>query len=262
MRFLLTLEAEYVRYGILLRRYPVEPVANLVVLFLLFVIMYAGFKPATVNSEAYDASAASALTGYIVWSFVILAMSGVSMKIEDEAKLGTLEQVCLHSHDLLTVWLCRACVDFTFGCVQIGLLCALILGATSLSLHLSAALLLAFALTIAAIYGFGFMLGGLSLVFKRVGEARSVLQMVFLILAIVPPESFPEWLYTAVLLSPLTLGLDAIRAVNLAGGTEWAALLPRLPALALNASVYAALGFGAFGASYRLARRDGLLGRY
>ena len=262
MRFLLTLKAEYVRYGILLRRYPIEPVANVLVLFLLFLIMYAGFKPASVNAGLYDASATNALTGYVLWFFVILAISGVSAKIEDEAKLGTLEQVCLHSHDLLTVWLCRIWVDLTFGLFQVAVLGTLILAATSLSIQVSVPMVVAFVLTIAAIYGFGFMLGGLSLVFKRVGESRAVLQMVFLILAVVPPHSLPAWLYSAALLSPLTVGLEAMRAVNQAGGLEWATLVPRLPVLALNACCYVTLGVCAFAGANQLARRDGLLAQY
>src|SRR5262245_20532970 len=256
------LNVEWRRYAALMTRYPLEPLTNILLLLLLFFTILLGLRPSSPTVVSGDYTAVNAVLGYVLWFFVILALSNFSTKLEEEAKLGTLEQVCLTSGSLFRVWMARSLVDFAFGLVQTAILVVLLLWMTDIRVTVPVLALLPACLTVLAVYGFGLMLGGVSLVFRRTGELKALCQMFFLALAIVPLTALPGWLHRIALVLPLSLGLDTVRGVVGHREVAWTVLAARLPSLIVLACAYCALGYATFAFAYRMARVRGLLARY
>ncbi len=104
---------------------------------------------------------------------------------------------------------------------------------------------------------FGFLMGGLALVFKQVQAAFQILQFVWLGLIAAPLEHFPLLKY-----APVSWGTHLLGRVMIGGDSIWAMPAGDLLFLAANSAVYFTLGFLGFKCFERLARDRGLLGHY
>jgi len=127
-----------------------------------------------------------------------------------------------------------------------------------------AALLLAFVLTLAALYGLGMLLASLFLLWGR--EAWHLVQLLqepvyFLGGLYTPIRVLGSLAFLIVSILPLAVGLDAIRQLAFAG-TEEMGLLPvrvEIAILAVMVVVFILLAHRALGFVERLARREGRL---
>lgn len=261
----LILKAEVARNWVQIKRYPLEPITNAAALFILFMIIVSGFKP-TENSTGvadFNKTVAGAIIGYVMWFFVIMALSNFSNRLEEEAKLGTLEQLCMASRGLTWVISSRVVADFFYSLFVIATLFLLLAASTRVSLNLQPSLLVPVALTICAVYGFGFIIGALSLLLKRTGEIRSIVQILFLFLAIVPLDNLPSILRIAVLVLPLNIGLEAMRsiAVESRALTE-PEMLRQVILMTVNSALYLTVGVLVFRRAERVAYTRGLLAHY
>ncbi|MFY9574926.1 MAG: ABC transporter permease [Blastocatellia bacterium] len=262
---MLILKAEFNRHWIQMKRYPFEPVANVVTLFILFMIIVSGFRPLQNSTGVgnFNRTVAGAIIGYVMWFFVVMALSNFSNKLEEEAKLGTLEQLCMASKSLILVISGRLVTDFFYNLFVIAVLFLLLMLSTGVTLSLSAWLLVPLCVTVLGLYGFGFVIGSLSLLFKRIGEVRSIIQIVFLFLAIAPLDSVSPPIRAAAVFLPLTQGIDVMRSIAVDSQPFFdPMILQRLLLVALNSFVYLIIGIFIFRAAERSAFKRGLLAHY
>jgi ABC-2 type transport system permease protein len=116
-------------------------------------------------------------------------------------------------------------------------------------------------LTIAGLSGFGLLLGGLSLVFKRIGQLSSLVQFSLFFVAYAELGAIPAPWNSIVAHLPLARGVDLLKALltpaldmtELGTGAAW--LLADTAAYALAGSLFFVL-------MERVARRNGLLSHY
>ena len=121
--------------------------------------------------------------------------------------------------------------------------------------------LLAGALTLAALTSLGIMIALLALVWRQVGSIASVLGILFEMLAgaYLPVTAFPQPIQYLAYLLPYTWGYDLVRYYALSG--DWPTLLPvwqEWGALALFAVIYIALSRYLLGKAELMAKRTGL----
>jgi ABC-2 type transport system permease protein len=114
-------------------------------------------------------------------------------------------------------------------------------------------------LTIWGVYGFGFAMGGLALVFKQVQAVFQIFQFVWLLFILAPTvmDSFP-----IVKFFPVTWGTHLIGKVLLDGQSLYAMQVMDILFLALNSAIYFTLGYAGFKYLEGIARDRGLLGHY
>ena len=115
-------------------------------------------------------------------------------------------------------------------------------------------------LTILGLCGFGYLLGAVTLLFKRIGNAMTLVQFGLLFLCLPPVEQFSGPLKLIALTLPLTQGVKLLRRV-LAPGSEIIGAGDFL-LLILNSAAYLLVGIAVFRWAERLARDRGLLGQY
>ncbi|RIH90442.1 hypothetical protein Mterra_00424 [Calidithermus terrae] len=199
------------------------------------------------------------MVSLIAWSLAFSLLSHTASNLAEEALAGLLEQLALTRPGLLGVVLVRALLSL----LQIGLLVIPIVLAILLTsgaqLNFPPLTLLPLGTLAFGSLGLGLVLGGLALVYKRVGQLLGLLQFLFLGLFLVRFEAL-AWPWNALgYLLPMTPSVAALRL--LLGRSEapgWDLLL----LAGINALAYLALGIGFFQRAIRRARQQGTLGTY
>jgi ABC-2 type transport system permease protein len=262
-RLIILVRAEFVRSFLQVWRYPVEMVTGLIIMYTIFMGIFLGAK-----SLSGGAPLGSSLDGlvirYYIWFFVIMALNQMGFTLEIETQVVTLEQLALNRWGILRILITRALVSMTFGFIQATILLTLILVSTRRMLHVNFfADILVLVVTIAGLYGFGLILGGATLIFKRVGQVGAILQFVFLMLAFLPLDKMPAGARSVAVFLPMTLGSQTLVNLMVAQQPFFSpTIVGNLGWVALNSAVYIAIGVFIFRYCERVAKEYGLLGHY
>jgi len=260
--------AETIREFITLKRYLLEAISGLVMVYILFLGFF--FSAQSFTGTASPASDAADLAhravGFILWLFALNAIGHLSNAIRDEANIGILEQLALSPAGLAAGLWGRAIGKTLVDCLTIGLVLVFIIASTGISLRfppLSVGIV--FLLTLLGLYGLAFFFAGLTLIYKRLGNITIVVRFAFLILtgAITPIENFPGWLQLIANTLPMTQGLKILRLLMIEDRPLTVALASGdLLLLVMNSAGYITLGLISFRIFEGIARRRGLLGVY
>ncbi|MEW6685579.1 MAG: ABC transporter permease [Candidatus Edwardsbacteria bacterium] len=268
MNFLLLFKAELKRSLLMMKRYPIETVTSVVVLYMFFMIFFLAGKMVGGTSPSspivLGKTMGGLILGYVMWFFAIIAITEMSWGISQEAQAGTLEQVYMTSFGPVAVFLARFLADLLPNLIIITILLFLLMVSTGIYLSFPLfSTLLVVGLTILGLYGFGFILGGMALIFKRIGQVAQVLQFVFLFLAMTPVEKLPSSIQIFAQTLPLTQGVKVMRLVILEHrALSQLQMLKEIAILIINSFGYLVLGILVYLWMDRIARNKGLLSHY
>lgn len=261
----LALKAEIKVGFIKAARYPIQTLTSVIILYLLFVGVFYGSRSiaGVVNTPSADfaRSATEAIAGYVLWFFALISIDSMSQNISEEAQTGTLEQFYLSRWSFPLMLFLRFLSSILVSLVI--LIPLLLLLSLSTGVVLEPRLgdtLPVILLTILGLCGFGYLLGAVTLLFKRIGNAMTLVQFGLLFLCLPPVEQLPGPLRLIALSLPLNQGVKLLRRVMVAPGSEISAgdFLP----LILNSAAYLLVGIAVFRWAERLARDRGLFGHY
>ena len=111
-------------------------------------------------------------------------------------------------------------------------------------------------ITILGSYGFGFALGGLALIFKRIQAIFQIFQFVFVGFLVIPQRV--PWAK----LLPLSMGNSLIYDVMVDGIRLWELPIGSILTALVVGAVYLAVGVAVFSVCENIAKDRGLLGHY
>jgi ABC-2 type transport system permease protein len=242
-------------------RYRVNLIAQLAMFCFLFVGIGFLMGGGRMDAEALP----SMLVGFVVWYYAFMAVLSMSTSLATEAQTGTLEQTYISPAPPAWIVVGRALAKFVTTSVMGAVMVAALVLIFGMRLTVSAAAWPIFGMTLAGVFGFGFMVGGATLAFKRVDAVANLVQNMLLFMngTLLPVDRFPAWMAAVSNTLPTTRGISALRAVAIdrrplsdlwTDGT--------LVALALHSSVYLLAGWLTFRWCERYARRHGTLGHY
>ncbi|MDY6972580.1 MAG: ABC transporter permease [Thermodesulfobacteriota bacterium] len=263
------LYAETLREFITLRRYFLESISGLVMVYILFMGFFfasQGFSPQAISLTNNSDDLAHRTVGFVLWLFALNSVGHFSNAIRDESHIGVMEQIALGPSGLIVDMWGRAIGKTIIDCLMLGLVLFIIIITTRISLSFpffSAGLV--FLLTLLGLYGLGFFFGGLALIYKRLGSVTVVVRFGFLILtgAITPIENFPEWLQVISKTLPMTEGLKILRLLMVENRPFIYVLgSGDLLLLIVNSALYLSIGLISFKYLEKVARERGLLGVY
>ena len=204
--------------------------------------------------------------GYAVWIFFYLQTAKLFWRLLGEIQTGTLEQVYLSP---LPTWLVAtagrvlATVVETLGVV--AALYAVVYVIVPFHLNWRALAVFPLIFTLAGSVGYSLIVGGMTLMWKRVELLNDLVISVMVIFsgALVPLDHMPTWMADLGRVSPLSHGIISLRAVLLDGratiplggdgGLLW---------LLATSAAYLFAGITVFSVADARARRQGSLGRY
>jgi len=262
------LYAEIIREFITLKRYFLEAASGLVMVYILFLGFF--FSSRGFSGQALDPASSTDLAhravGFILWLFALNSVGHFSNAIRDESNIGVMEQIALSPSGLVVDMWGRAIGKTLVDCTMIGLVLYTIVATTHISLSFPPLSMgIVFILTLLGLYGMAFFFGGLTLIYKRLGNITIVVRFAFLILtgAITPIDNFPLWLQIISKTLPMTQGLKILRLFMIEN-KPFVYILQSgdLFILIINSACYIILGLISFHVFENIARDKGLLGVY
>lgn len=241
-----------------MRRYLFNTISGFLTLYIVFLLLFFGAQ--TIGGAGFQTgdTLEGLLIGYLVWMFAILAYQDMAWSISMEAEIGTLEQLYLSPSGFAWVNGSFLITRFIVNLLFISLFLAVMLLTSGYRFYLDLISLLPLVLvTVIACYGFGFMMGGLALVFKRIQASFQILQFIFVAFIAVPINQFSWVRYL-----PLAMGNNLLRQVMVDGIRLW-----QFPAADLLTAAAVGIGYFLFGLlifsrCIAIARDRGLMGHY
>ncbi len=237
------LRAEMKRTWITLWRYPLETLSRVVTMGIFVVVAWVGLRAAFFAKQGpLGASAA------LLWPLVLTGFGVPAGYIEEDIKLGTVEQLYLSAPSMLGLLHVRYAVAFLETLLTVAplwVLAGFYMGWATVGRWLAVQVV---PLGI-SLYGLGLVLGGLALRARRLGELLNALYFVLFALAVVSWPQKGIWPWVG----------HFFPMVGVSATPTWPAgwWLRYLAAL-----LYLLAGMWAFRRMEATAKRRGLIGRY
>jgi ABC-2 type transport system permease protein len=241
-----------------LRRYGFDTLFQFAGIFLLFTLLFWGAKGIGGTDIREGDTLPAMVVGFVVLTIVLGSFFTLSSWLTQEATLGTLEQIAMSPFGLLAVLLAEAVASIWFLAATSGVMLVAAQAVTGEWLHIDVLTLLPLVtLLVVQIVGLSLVVGGASVVFKRVASLANLLQFVFLALVSLP---IPE--YPAVRYLPIGLANHLIRESTVRGAGLLDLDRGDLLQLVLITGAYFATGATVFLRCERVARARGLIGAH
>ena len=232
---------------------------------ILFALFFLAIIFALGRGALHREQVAPLLLGFVGYIFFHMQTNRLFWGLLGEVQSGTLEQMYLSPLPswLLTIGLqVASIVEAAISALLLSLFIDLVVQVT-IPLRWAAGLPLV--LLVGGSVGYSLILGGLTLLFKRLEILKEMFQIVVLIFGgvLVPLERMPGWMATIARFLPLTPGVDVLRKILL----DQVSLVTlasdgTLLWLVGNAAAYLLLGIVVFRWCEHIAKRRGTLGQY
>ncbi|OLZ39909.1 ABC transporter permease [Natrinema saccharevitans] len=237
-------------------RYPANAVGGLVISVFFFGLLFYGGR--AIAGQALTDSIEGLIVGYFLWSLSVGAYSSISNDIGSEVQWGTLERHVMSPFGFAPVALLKGLAKIVRSFVTSSVLLAVMLLMTGRSLELNLGTIVVVAtLSIVSVLGLGLAAGGVTVLYKRVGNWLNLLQFGFIVLISAPAFDL-GWLRFL----PLAQGSALLQRTMIDNVRLWEFPAADLAVLLGVAVGYLALGYAVFQYATRRARRLGVLGDY
>jgi ABC-2 type transport system permease protein len=237
-------------------RYPANAIGGIVISVFFFGLLFYGGR--MLAGRALTDSIEGIIVGYFLWTLSVGAYSAISNDIGSEVQWGTLERHVMTPFGFAPVAFLKgvAKVVRTFLTSAVILAVMLLITGTTLRLNVLTVVPIA-VLSIASVLGLGFAAGGITVLYKRIGNWLNLLQFGFIVLISAPTFDLG---WTKFL--PLALGSSMLQRAMIDGTRLWEFPIADLAILTGVAVGYVLSGYLAFQYATRRARRLGVLGDY
>jgi len=255
-----TLVSEFRREWIVLRRYPTETLSELISLVVIF---YGLFLGATymAGGTLLGSHLSDIIISYALWTLSLAALGNMGFGIANEAQNGTLEQVFLSPIGGSAVFFLRNIAQLVVNVVLTVVVLLIITVITGHHLDVNPEDLIPLTLAAGSSIGLGYLVAGVTVVFKRTNQLLSIGQFVLLFLIMVPFSDLHGWLSYIGIVSPLSPMVTVLKQMMVhgqpmigPGGWFWWSLL--------NVGIWLGLGWWVFGLASRRAMKLGTLSHY
>ena len=237
-------------------RYPVNFAGGLISMFVLFLLLVEGGR--RIGGPTFSESLGGIVVGYLVFMLATFAYQGLANSVNNEAQWGTLERLHLSPLGFGRVMIATAVSTTLVSFSYLLLMAPLAMFATGKWLAVDFFTVVPLALFgIASVLGLGFIFGGASVVYKRIGSIFRLLQFTFPVLIAAPVEQFPWVRALPVVQANVMLGKAMREGVRL-----WEFSPEALATLAAVGTGYFLAGYVGFLLFVRRARRLGVMGDY
>lgn len=231
---------------------------NLGLLLIFIGIFFSVNIDGNVNSLAF-------LYGLISWQLCNSALSYVSGVIEDEAVMGTLEQIFMTRTKGIYVFIVKIFIAFIFNlakAIVLFIICALVFDVWDVIYSAGSRNFLIVLITSFVVLSFGMLglsFGGLSLFKKKIQPFLNMVSYVLLFFSGITSslDEMPTWIKAVSKLLPLTWLQELIKSI-LAGRL----IINQIVIVMALSILYSFLGYVTFKCFLNKARREGKLGHY
>ncbi len=195
------------------KRYLFNTIGGILTVYVIFLLLFSGYKGVSgMNIDTGD-TLENLVVGFVLWNFLMFSYQDVKNTITEENKRGTLEQLYMSAYPFTLLIIIKSVISMFFNFIFTGIILILTMATTKVFLNIDIiSLIPLLILTGLSILGIGLMLGGLSLIFKKVGSYMQIVQFLIVGLVAVPVNRFP-----ILRLLPGSLGASMIRRITIYG---------------------------------------------
>ena len=257
--------AELRRTLALMRRYPVNTVSTIIVLWMFFMGLVLGSRAiAGAVGPASPVATGTSLVGFLIWFYAIAAIMGIAGDVAMESQTGTIEQVYLSPFGPPLIFVTRQVAGLVMTTIQIIGIALLAILVTSVSVHWKLDQMIPILLIMMfGLYGVGLIFGGLALIFKQIGNLLAIIQFALLFITMAPIEDLHGPIRLFAKGFPLSQGAAMLREVaqgRTGLGSLWTSR--DLLYLLICSAIYLIIGIVIYGRLDAYARRRGTIGQY
>jgi len=237
-----------------MRQYWFETVSGLIFITLVFLGLFYGIKSFVIE-QGDNQSLDGLLFGFMLWTFASGAYGSITKAVIEDTQKGYIEQLFLCPQGFVTLMLNKALVESLVGLILLTIIAHVTMAITGNWLDINFATMYAILLLSApSLIGFGLMMSGLALVFKRVETVSAF--MVIGLMGLVALDGLPLNVFTFL---PFVPGASLARDLILdQAPLDWSHLI----IVMLNSVLYLAIGTVTFRFFERKAKRRNLIGQY
>lgn len=195
------------------KRYLFNTIGGILTIYVIFLLLFFGYKGVSgINIDTGD-TLENLVVGFVLWSFLMFSYQDVKCTITEENKKGTLEQLYMSAYPFTLLIIIKSVISMLFNLIFTGIILILTMNTTKVFLNIDIiSLMPLLILTGLSILGIGLMLGGLSLIFKKVESYMQIVQFLIVGLVALPVNRFP-----ILRLLPGSLGASMIRKITVHG---------------------------------------------
>lgn len=258
MKKLLLCKAFFKREWIIFRRYFFNSVGHLTTMYVIFLMMFSGFKWVGGNSLGFGDKIEGFVVGYIIWTFLYFCYSDVVYSIQSEASTGTLEQLYMSVHGFGWVMGMKILSNTLINLLLTGIMVYLITNTIGIHLNLDlvSILIIAFFTMLGAL-GIGFALGGLALIYKRINSYLQIVQFFLIALVAVSVDTSP-----IIKFIPIAWGSNMLQYVMSEGWSITSFSISSIIILVSVGVAHLLLGYGIYKLCEKKAMDAGVIGHY
>lgn len=257
MRWFNLLRANIKKEYIELIRYLPNTIALLLTFYIIFLGMFLGIQVIG-DPNAQDLNIQYVIVNYIFWFLTMMVVSNVGWQITNEAMRGTLEQLAMSPMGIWKIMTTRLIASTILHSIIIIILLYLSMLTTGQWLNIDLITILPILMmTLISMFGVGYIIAGISILFKQVEAFLQILQFILAGLTFVPLSVAPFLAYF-----PIVKGVDLVRNVMIdhvtiseINGTDFGVLI-------CNSVIYFVIGLAFFLLCERIAMKRGLLAHY
>ncbi len=237
-------------------RYPVNFAGGLASMFVIFLLLVEGGR--RIGGPTFSESLGGIVVGYLVFMLSTFAYQSLSNSVGSEAQWGTLERLHLSPLGFGRVMIATAIATTLVSFSYLLLMAPLAMFAAGKWLAVDFLTVIPLAVFgVASVLGLGFIFGGASVVYKRIGSIFRLLQFAFPVLIAAPVEQFPWVRVLPIVQANVMLGKAMREGVRL-----WEFSPDALATLVIVGVGYFLAGYAGFLLFVRRARRLGVMGDY
>ena len=255
------LRAVLYKRALLLARYPVNTLAQIVTVYLFFAMIFFGGQAAAESvggAGAIGETLDGLVVGWFLWTMSLAAYFSLGESITSESQWGTLEQLFMSPYGFGAV-MSASVVAFLlesllWGAIMLALM--LLTTGTALAVNLlTVGVVSVFALL--SVLGLGFVYAGAALLYKRIQNVSQLMQFVLIGLISAPLADAG-----ALRALPLVQGSAMLQRAMQEGVRFWQFPAADLAILVGTGAGYLLAGYYCFHRAQRRARRKGVMGHY
>ena len=239
--------------------------ANVLTGMLSLYVIFVGFSFMLGRGEMRPSDMAYALLGYVAWFFVNQVLGNIGQGIRGAATAGTLEQMCLSPAPLGFILIGRTVANLMITIIFVAVFSAILKLTLGVGVPMSLAGIPICLLIALGVYGFGYLIGGMVLIYKQMESLTNLVSngMLFLNGTMLPVALMPPWLAAIARALPSTQGVIVLRKILLEGQTLGAAWADgSLVWLLIHSVLLLTGGIAVFTWCERVAKQNGSLGQY
>lgn len=272
------MKAEIVRSFIITRRYWFRSLTGMIIGYGMLMVLIAGFMYSQdavkegIGKFDDPTKATTYVLGFIIGMFAFGVVGMYTQGLQGMAQTGVLEQLCMSPHGLITNFLARTAVASVSTIIYSAFMVWLVTVSVGGKLYFETVpVVTLLTLMFLNLLGFGFMVGGLVLVFKQVGQLAFLIRMSLFALAIFAREELLQqgWFIAFIMHAlPITDAAICMKYVlirdqgRVSGAFVSVFAHPSFYWLLASCVVWTVLGIACFKYMENWSRSKGTLGSY